>query len=285
MTRSALSRAEGSAEISYRLLLSQLVGARGRGKKPVTLFLGAGCSLTSVPGDGRTIPSTGGIIASLVDEWLCEPRSARLSEAALWEQFHTLWIKQGLEQRRHDVAERLAGLEPSPGYAALGRMAATGCFGAIITTNFDLLLDRSLDGIPHVTHVGPDHVEPAQGGDALLELVKVHGDVRKGGLLFEPRQLHQLPDSLREKVRTLTEGPTLVVGYAGQDYGIMSALCAEPHYNAFWASPRPPTYDEEYHYAAVLDWMQSRNSRSNFLFGDTLGRFDELFQCLEQDLS
>jgi hypothetical protein len=182
MTRSALARAEGSAEISYRLLLSQLVGARARNKKPLTLFLGAGCSLTSVPADSRAIASTGGIIASLVDEWLCEPRSARLSEAALWEQFYALWIKQGLEQRRHDVAERLAGLEPSPGYAALARMAAAGCFGAIITTNFDLLLDRSLSGIPHLTRIGPDHFEPAEGGEPLLELLKVHGDVRKGRL-------------------------------------------------------------------------------------------------------
>jgi tetratricopeptide (TPR) repeat protein len=111
------------------------------------------------------------------------------------------------------------------------------------------------------------------------------GTSERGGLLFEPRQLHQLPEPLREKVRTLTAAPTLVVGYSGQDHGIMSALCAEPQYNAFWSSPRPLTYDEEYHYAAVLDWMQSRNSRSNFLYGDLLGRFDDLFQCLEQDLN
>ena len=282
---SASSRSEGSSEITYSLLLSQLRGARSGTKAPLTLVLGAGCSLSSQSDDGITVASTSGIIASLVDEWLCRSASAIMSEAALWENFYRLWIKQGREQRRQDVARRLEGLVPSPGYRSLARIAAQGCIRAIVTTNFDMLLDLSLADVPHSTQVGESHFDPGPEGERQgLELVKVHGDIGRGGLLFEPRQLHQLPDSLSDKVERLSAGPTLVVGYRGQDHGIMTSLCREPDFNAFWSSPRPPTYDEEYHYAAVLDWMESRNSRSNFLFGEGYGVFDELFTRLERDL-
>src|SRR5436190_3903984 len=202
-----LGRVDGSAEVSYRLLLSQLVGARMGTKRRLTLFLGAGCSLTSAGAEGKTVASTNGIVASLVDEWLCRAESTNLSEASLWNRFHELWIKQGSEQRRNDVAQRLAGLEPSRGYRALARMAEQGCFSSVITTNFDLLLDDSLAAVPHSTQVGPEHFEPGNEHD-VLQLVKVHGDIRRGGLLFEPRELHHLPDILRERVQELTEGPT-----------------------------------------------------------------------------
>jgi hypothetical protein len=218
-----------------------------------------------------------------VEDWAQSPAS-ELSDQERWAFFLRLWIRQGSEQRRQDVARRLEGLIPSQGYRRLADLVKLGCVGAIITTNFDLMLDQVLVSVPHRRIVGPP--EPSDTGDSPpeLELVKVHGDIRDGGILFEPRELHSLPGFLTNKIRELTAAPVLVIGYRGQDNGFMSSLNREMAFNAFWASPHPFLPDDEYLYAPVVTWMHQRNSSSNFLNGE-FGDFDKLMEKLYRDLS
>lgn len=276
---------QNSVELTFRILLSELRGAITGTKKPITLFLGAGCSLSSLTEDGVSVASTTEIIRSVVEEWLCASVPAETPSTELWSTFRELWIKQGVEQRRRDIARRLEGLKPSSGYHCISRLAERGCIGAIITTNFDLMLDVVLNHIPHIKRIGNKVIHHIEARTPVLELVKVHGDIHHGGILFEPRELHRLPDALTKRVSELTRGSTLVVGYSGQDHGIMSALCHEPDFNAFWSNPQVPTYDEEYYFSPIIDWMQSRNSRSNYLFGESLGFFESLFSRIDENLS
>jgi len=122
------------------------------------------------------------------------------------------------------------------------------------------------------------------GANPSFTLIKAHGDLKFGELRFAPDELTQLPALLIERIRELTHTTVFVVGYRGQDIGLLNALDQRKDYSAYWAAPKKPEQLDSYENKRIYDWMDQRGSSANFLYGDTYGKFDTLFQQLKAAL-
>lgn len=123
-----------------------------------------------------------------------------------------------------DLLSHLDGSLPSPCHDALAQLAERGLLAAIVTTNFDTLIERAFAdrGIPLDVYIPFDGASPAAdlGDVGSCLLVKVHGSVtEKSSLIDLARQKARgLPPLLRAWLsRTLAEHPVLVVGFSGAD--------------------------------------------------------------------
>ncbi|WP_368228194.1 SIR2 family protein, partial [Blautia wexlerae] len=136
----------------------------------------------------------------------------------------------------------------------------------IITTNFDPLIDKILENIPHRKIVG--ELTSELGDNPKITFIKAHGDLKYGNLRFSPFELQKLPAELENKIRQLTKGIVIVVGYRGQDIGIMNSLNTSDDHCAFWVSPTKPEIYDGYTNDPIYDWMKKRNSEGNFIYGE-----------------
>jgi hypothetical protein len=142
-------------------------------------------------------------------------------------EFVNSWLSLGSRDRNDVLARYIPpDLEPSEGYINLARLVAAGGIKAIITTNFDNLIDKAFQryGIDYLFHcAGRPAISPT-GKPPIVTLVKVHGGLHQCDLAFSPDELEQLPRGLAGLVRRLSSRTLLVIGYSGQDQGIMKAL-------------------------------------------------------------
>lgn len=244
----------------------------------ITVMIGAGCSLTS----SKKNITTYGIIKSLVNKFSASGSSSD-NWVDLYKSFvNDVWEGQGNQNRIHLLEESFSGMTPSVGYQILRWMIENSYVNDIVTTNFDLMIDTALNGLSYRLIVG-NH-EEIVGTHPAFTLIKAHGDLRLGGLRFAPNELSRLPEKLSQEIRDLSTATVLVVGYRGQDIGLLNSLDTSGNYNAYWANPVIPDRLNAYETGQIYTWLTSRNSDKNFLYGDELGKFDELFQALKEEL-
>ena len=246
----------------------------------VTLMIGAGCSLTSSQKDVTTY----GIIKSLVRD---HSMSSDISEN--WNELYmsfvnNVWEGQGERNRIQLLQDYFTDMTPSVGYQAMRWLVENGYINNIITTNFDLMIDTALEGLSYQLVVGSHEEIVGTNPKPALTLIKAHGDLRFGELRFAPDQLAKLPKALRERICSITSGTVIVVGYRGQDIGILNALNDSGDYNAYWASPVRPDELNSYETGAIYTWMKKRNSANNFLSGERYGYFDKLLTQIKERL-
>lgn len=280
MPTSVSRAAHDSDDEAFQVLVHSLEREREYGEGSC-LLLGAGCSLTSSPRDISTV----GLIRDFILDITGEENLTHLSSTELFRKFVNLWYRLGELQARSELEKRLAGLQPSHGYKALRALVDAGYFSRIVTTNFDLLLDEALHDLPYELRVGEGKLRRVGHGKSRCLILKVHGDIRQGGIRFVPAAVASLPSVIADEVRAATRLPTLVTGYRGQDCGLMSALNTAADFNAFWAAPEPPNRADRYTYDPVFSWLRSRGSENNLLFGRRFGYFDALMSGLEAALA
>lgn len=250
-------------------------------KAAVTLIIGAGCSLTSSQKDITTY----GIIESLVRQHSIDGNIPS-SWTELYKSFvNNVWEGQGECDRIQILEDFFAGMKPSAGYQAMRWLVENGYINNILTTNFDLMIDTVLEGLSYRLVVGSHEEIIGTDPKPALTLLKVHGDLRFGELRFAPDELACLPEMLAKEVQTLTSSTVLVVGYKGQDIGLLNALNSSGDHNAYWAAPSQPDQLNSYETKPVYTWMGKRNSRNNFLFGDDYGYFDKLLTKMMETLT
>ena len=121
-----------------------------------------------------------------------------------------------------DLVARLDGSVPSPCHDALAGLAAEGRLAAVVTTNFDTLIERAFEdrGIPvDVDIVTPDlHPVPLSGDTC--RLIKIHGSVSATSSLVDlaGQKARGVPHLVRAWLaRLFTEHPLLVAGFSGRD--------------------------------------------------------------------
>lgn len=249
-------------------------------KTAVTLIIGAGCSLTSSQKDITTY----GIIEFLVRQHSIDGNIPS-SWTELYKSFvNNVWEGQGEHNRIHLLEDFFTGMTPSAGYQALRWLVENGYIDHILTTNFDLMIDTVLEGLSYRLVVGSHEEIVGTEPEPALTLLKAHGDLRFGELRFAPDELAKLPEMLSKEIYALTSGTVLVVGYKGQDIGLLNALNNSGDYNAYWAAPSQPDQLNSYETKPVYTWMGKRNSKNNFLFGDDYGHFDTLLTKLKETL-
>src|SRR5262245_59608577 len=117
------------------------------------------------------------------------------------------------------------------GHAAVAALAAGGHLKAIVTPNFDRLIELALDaaGVPHTVYCAPADFErlavaPPTGG---LPVIKVHGSVERTGTMVDTLRQRVVgrPEELEAAVvRLFSEHAVLLVGFSGAD------LAYDPRY-------------------------------------------------------
>ena len=248
-------------------------------KDGITLFLGAGCSLASSPKD----ISTWGIVKDIVRNHLQNNSEIPESWSELYRLFVNLaWNGLGKKDKINLLKPYFNDLQPSEGYLAIKYLVENGYIENIITTNFDPLIDSILEKIPHRKIVGNHDI--TIGNNPKIVFIKAHGDLEYGDLRFSPYDLQKLPSKLENTIRRLTRGIVIVVGYRGQDIGIMNALNTSDDHCVFWISPTKPEIYDGYNNDPIYQWMKKRNSEDNFIFGE-YGDFNLLFPTLVKKIS
>lgn len=261
-------------------LINQLRIHQNQRKNEVTLFLGAGCSLASSPRD----ISTWGIITDIVKKHLYPNTELPNNWPAMYQAFINIaWNNLGKKDKIHLLSPYFENLTPSSGYFAVKYLIENHFIHNIITTNFDPLVDQMLENLPHRKIIG-EYEEMYGGPDPVITFIKAHGDLEYGGLRFSPYELQKLPIKLENEIRRLTHGIVLVVGYRGQDIGIMNSLNESDDHCSFWISPEKPEIYDGYSTEPIFRWMAKRNSDDNFIYGQ-FGDFDFLFPFLVERLS
>lgn len=270
-----MSAAEVSdPEFALNLLSSQLHKAIEDDTKKITLFLGAGCSLSSKSPGNTAITNTIDLIRDLIKEFSGEQLPKETDPVEIWEKFCVLWSphRLGEQQKLAEVRKRLENLIPGEGYEYVKKLVQLGVVKSIITTNFDLIIDGLLADIPHEKVFAHKRI-PHKEESADLKLLKVHGDIEHGGILFTPKDMNKLDKDLTTEINAVTGRTVVVIGYSGQDYGIMDSINRSCGYNAFWISPDYPNITQ-YKFSQIFSWMSARNSLANFIYGDEIGYFD-----------
>ncbi len=237
----------------------------------VTVFIGAGCSLTSSNKDITTY----GIIRDLVKKYSIENEEIPKNWVDLYSRFvNDIWNGQGNQNKIQLLKEYFENMSPSIGYENLRWLAENNYIQNIITTNFDLMIDQVFEGLSYNLIVGTKNIRIDQ--NAQLTIIKAHGDLNKGYLRFSPEELNHLPNDLSQKICACSKGTLLVIGFKGQDIGVIDALDVSGEYNSYWTSPEELDKLNNYENHQIISFMKKRNSEPNYLYGDNYGKFDEL---------
>lgn len=237
----------------------------------VTIFIGAGCSLTSSNKDITTY----GIIKDLVKTYKIENEKVPENWIELYSKFvNDIWNGQGNQNKIQLLKEYFENMSPSIGYENLRWLAENNYIQNIITTNFDLMIDQVLDGLSYNLIVGTKDVRKVE--NAKFTVIKAHGDLNSGELRFSPEDLNHLPNDLSQKISTCSKGTLLVVGFKGQDIGVIDALDTSGEYNSYWTSPEELDKLNNYENHQIISFMKKRKSEPNYLYGNDYGKFDEL---------
>ena len=194
------------------------------GTKPV-LWVGAGLSVAA------GYPSTGTILSALraaadrdlpddgefnvvVDAFVAAHGTGELGD-----------VLQGLFQTPH---------EPTPTHHAIARLAAAGHFAALVTTNYDDLLERALRtaGVKVALQILEDNAEVREQ-DGALRLLKIHGSHEAWHRIILSGRSYTEFDSrygfLREQLDVLLQQHSLLfVGCSLQDPRILQWLETRP---------------------------------------------------------
>lgn len=253
-------------------LIQSLKDNKTYNRKNVTLFIGAGCSLSSSEKD----VSTYGIIKDLVKKFTVDGHGISDSWTELYKEFtNNVWCNQGEVDRIHLLEQYFEDMVPSIGYHHIRYLLENGYINNIITTNFDPMLNDILDGLSYELQVGTKKIEI--GKNPQFTLLKAHGDLKFGQLRFSPADLYKLPSAIEEPIHYMTEGIVIIVGYRGQDMGILQALNEAGDHCAYWISYDKPDILNEYENKAIFEWLKKRNSEQNLLYGMEYGDFDKIF--------
>lgn len=238
-----------------------------------TIILGAGCSLSS---SVNNISFKALMEKSLVEHGITNVKEYDWDK--LYQEFINIaWEGKGEKERKELLKKVFINLNPAEGYKCLRSLIENGIFTAVITTNVDMLLEKSFEGLSYRKRVHNGEYVTI-GDNPTFDLIKVHGDLENGELKFSPAELMKLPDDLQEDINSKTQGPVIIIGYKGQDHGFMNSLNRTKQYACYWADINELDICDPYTIRPVTDFMNSRNSEGNYLFGEEYGNFDRLLK-------
>ena len=239
--------------------------------KCTTVILGAGCSLGATQRDISTM--------GIMKQCLAEHGYTDYDELT-WENLYKKFINivwQGKGQKEQEILlrDKLDNISPSEGHMYLRELVENGYVHNIITTNFDMLLEEAFAGLSYNKRVG-DGEYKVVGENPSFNLLKVHGDLENGKFRFAPDELMNLPEELQKDITEKTSGFLLVIGYRGQDVGLMNCLSTLNAFSMYWIDLNEVDLFDSYSTKHIYDLMKKRNSECNFLYGKEFGDFQNI---------
>ncbi len=257
----------------------KLVAAMKRAKennRPFTLFIGAGCSLSS---SYNSISTESIIFKCIKDHFDSDYKRSGPWEDLYRDFVENVWESIGREDQREILANYFKDLQPGTGYQNLRLLIENKYISQVVTTNFDTLINQALQGLQYKLQVSDTEIRSINGGSEIM-VCKVHGDIENGHLRFSPKELAVLPEKVSSTIYDMTKNPCLFCGYRGQDKGVMNSICSLSDYAVFWADPKKPIENDQEESNLIFDLMASRNSKSNFIYEKDFGDFDFLMSQL-----
>lgn len=242
-----------------------------------TIILGAGCSLSSTSDDISTV----GIMKSCLLEHNISKKEV---ETYTWEDLYKkfidiVWDGKAQKERQFLLKKKLEKTEPSEGHKYLRTLIERGYIHNVITTNFDMLLEKTLNGLSYRKRVGNNDYKTI-GQEPIFNLLKIHGDLEEGEFRFAPHELMKLPEDLCKDIMAKTSGLLLFLGYRGQDIGLMNAISNLDDFAIYWIDINGPHINEVYESKHIFELMAQRNSINNFLCGKEFGDFQKVTEKL-----
>lgn len=267
-------------ESVFSRLCQHLITNEKEHRQNVTILIGAGCSLSSSPknitteyiirdlvekhANGRPVPTDSFELAKAFDSWV--------------------WTGQARCNKIELLEEYFRDMRPADGYKQIRFLVENHYINNIITTNFDLMLDKVFQGLSYQLLVGNNCEELLIGNDPQFNLIKAHGDLNYGDLLFSQNELQYLSSPLAMRIRELTKGIIIVIGYSAQDASILSSFDTTAEYSAYWITYSEPNQKDTSKTKAMLDLLKRRNSESNLLYGADYGDFDKVVQKICENI-
>ncbi len=245
-----------------------------------TFILGAGCSLASTDNDVSTI--------GIMKECLYE-HNVILQDDKNWEEIYktfinVVWTGKTLEERRRLLNKRFQGMEPTDGHKILKELIENGYVHNIITTNFDLLIEKACNDLSYLKKTGDNEYVKVGNNNPKFNLLKIHGDLENGILRFSPAELKKLPTKLASEINIKTKGLTLFLGYRGQDIGLINSINETNSSAIYWIDISGPLNQKPFESEQIKDLLLARESRENLLYGKEYGDFRNFLQVLNKFL-
>lgn len=214
--------------------LSQIIGNMCDDTPNYTLFLGAGCSVTSGINSGQY----------LIDMWKREiyesEHEKNEDESDFWKRQYSWFDERNPysslfekrfdlpRQRRIFVEKQIDGKTPSMGYAYLVKLIENKYVNTIFTTNFDDLLNEAFYRYSKIRPIVCAHdssISSITITSKRPKIIKLHGDYLFDDIKSTLRETESLNDNMKDKFIEFSKDHGLVViGYAGNDRSIMDIL-------------------------------------------------------------
>ena len=144
--------------------------------------------------------------------------------------------------------ERERGLKlPTEAHRAIAELVGHGYIRVIVTTNFDRLIEKGLEGAG-ITSTVISTADAAQGALPLAHMgccvVKVHGDYLDTRIKNMPEELATLDEPVSHLLdRIFDEYGLIICGWSGDwDIGLRAAIerCQSRRFTTYWASKGEP---------------------------------------------
>jgi hypothetical protein len=111
---------------------------------------------------------------------------------------------------------------PNAAHGLLAELARMGRAAAIVTTNFDCVIERALDvaGVSYALFESPEDFEGLAGSSASLKVIKVHGSATRPETMVDTlrQRLRGRPAALESWIHDrFVNHPTIAVGFSCED--------------------------------------------------------------------
>lgn len=210
------------------------------GPPPYVLFLGAGCS------SAAGVPSLQALAATAMKMFGIAAGGA-VSDDDLVERFLDEISTMKKEHVARMVQSIFATIPVPSFYQQLAQLVRERFFPLIITTNYDTLLEQALDAVGFrpfdyrvTTFVQGTPVSTSTGGNELVHIVKLHGDLARDVVHFTPEAVEFALRSSRVFMKEELRGDLILVGYTFDDDPINRWLSHNSQRELWWVAPEPP---------------------------------------------
>jgi hypothetical protein len=171
-----------------------------------------------------------------IEQWFLNSRYAQESYPTIIDRLYP----NAAEQQAF-LDRQLRIRQPGRAHELIADLAHRGAIRAIVTTNFDDLIERALrarglDVQVIASEADFEHATPLIHC-AAVRVYKPHGTLGVGRLRNTPSDIETLPPTVAQELqRALDDHGLIVVGYAGADPGLMAVLRARRRnlYPVYW---------------------------------------------------
>ncbi len=263
--------------------LTEHMKDRARHKEPpFFLILGAGASVSSGCSSGREIVEDVLRRYHILDGYRTQ-NPDELSEGEKLKLFWKFLRDNPNNQRRYNVLRRhVEGDKLSPGYICLAELIQAGYFNVILTTNFDIILESSLQSINMVYpkdftvlingYQREEHIltNLKRYQEPRVKILKLHGDLYARIFQFRLKEIFEFSKELQQAIEELLEDDAIIVGYSMQDSDFYR--CFHKVGGEIWyVNPNEPAF------GSLADNVREDKGDMFTLLNGIAGYFDEFF--------